>query len=391
MKKIVFASEFISPESNSTGYFWHSLIKRTAEESSDVVIISSQQVADIKNVNFAKVYCTEFKSSSIFMRVLSQLLLSAKIIIKIIKEINKGDVLVSGTNPALMLIFIPILKLFINFRWILLAHDVMPENLVPAGIVKSDSFFLAVLKKYFSFVYAAADHIVAIGHDMKELIENKANVSSIDVIQNWVNHDDIDVCEKNSTRIFKDLKISSDDFVFGFFGNIGRVQGVSNILQAANLLCNDHIKVLFIGAGAYKSSLIEHIKISTKGNVIYYGPLDQSKKSDGLAACDVALVTLADGMYGLGVPSKAYFSMAANKALLAVMDPGAEVSQMVSQHNIGWTCRPNDPQSLADLMNSIYLNRFDFGLSSPREILIKYYSEDVALSKFSKIIKKYLF
>ena|SRR5690554_3013844 len=92
-------------------------------------------------------------------------------------------------------------------------------------------------------------------------------------------------------------------------------------------------------------------------------------------------------MLGLGVPSKAYFSMAADKPILAVMDERAEVSIMVKEHNIGWICPAGNPQELAKYFDDIYLERNIYKVNSPRKILADFYSEEVALGKFINCIR----
>ena len=123
-------------------------------------------------------------------------------------------------------------------------------------------------------------------------------------------------------------------------------------------------------------------------NVFYYGALDQSQKSIGLNACDVALVTLAEGMLGLGVPSKSYFSMAANKPILAIMEYESEVSHMLRTHNIGWVVQPNNTRALTNKLDEIVQKNNVYGFNSPREVLKKYYAEPVAMQNILEIIRK---
>ena len=121
-------------------------------------------------------------------------------------------------------------------------------------------------------------------------------------------------------------------------------------------------------------------------NIKYLGPIKQADKSKGLNAGDIAIVTLADGMLGLGVPSKAYFSMAADKPVLAIMDERSEVSSMVKEHNIGWVVPPMNPELLAEKILEI-VSEWDVStLSSSRDVLIKYYSEPVAMEKIVEVL-----
>ena len=153
---------------------------------------------------------------------------------------------------------------------------------------------------------------------------------------------------------------------------------------------NPHLaKFIFIGDGAYASTLEERINKLKLENVYYWGGLDQKEKSMGLNACDVAIVTLTEGMLGLGVPSKSYFTMAADKPILAIMEEQAEVSTMVKQHNIGWTTPPGDIDALTKKLDDIATNFHQYTLNSPRDILIQNYAEPIAMQKILKIINEF--
>jgi glycosyltransferase involved in cell wall biosynthesis len=93
-------------------------------------------------------------------------------------------------------------------------------------------------------------------------------------------------------------------------------------------------------------------------------------------------------MLGLGVPSKSYFSMAANKPLLAIMDSESEVADMINTHHIGWVVPPNNEYLLAKQLDEIVLAKHQYSFNSSRKILNEFYSERVAMDKILKIIRK---
>ena len=115
------------------------------------------------------------------------------------------------------------------------------------------------------------------------------------------------------------------------------------------------ISFLFIGGGA-KVEMIKNFS-EQKENVIYVGFQERSMQKDFLNACDVAIVTLSDGMYGLGVPSKSYNIMAAGKPILYIGDEKSEIALCIKEYNIGWLVKPNDPYSLKNAIENIYYNR----------------------------------
>lgn len=387
MKKIFLISEYILPTQNTTGYLFHKLHKNLKQQYGDNLKILVKEDPVHKIEDAILVVDVNLNKKKLIQRLFFELIISFKFFSKILQNVGKGDVVFTGTTPILLLPIVYIAKKIKKFNWILLVHDVFPENLIAANVLKPNNFFYKILKFFFDKFYAAADKRIVIGKDMKELIDDKVERSDSIIIQNWIDHHDIEVQEKNN--ILNTLNWQSEQPIFYFFGNIGRVQGIHNILQALEILpIGKRPRVLFIGGGAYENELIDGINRINDENIKYIGSLDPSKKSEGLNAGDVAIVTLAEGMYGLGVPSKAYYSMAADKPLLAIMEAESEVSSMIKQHNIGWTVPTGDPQVLANLFLEISQNFNAKKLSSSRKVLIENYSEQIAMEKIVNIIEE---
>jgi glycosyltransferase involved in cell wall biosynthesis len=246
-----------------------------------------------------------------------------------------------------------------------------------------------LLRRYFNWIYRSADIVFVIGRDMKELIQNKiGQADGIHYIPNWVDQDDIKPSNRNDSEILKSLGWE-DKIVFQFFGNFGRVQGIDNLLAGIKLVKSPLAAFIFIGEGA-KVDLVKEFAASQPNNrVVYFGSLAQSNKMLGLAACDIALITLEKGMVGLGVPSKAYFSMAADRPLIAVMEPDAEIARMVKEHNIGWVCDPGNPTSLANLIDEICATSGVRQLANSRAVFESHYSEQIGLDRFVQKLLKF--
>lgn len=389
MKKIFLISEFILPTQNTTGYLFHKLHKNLKQQYGGNLKIIVKEDSLYKIEDAILVADVNLNKKKLVQRLFFELVISLKFLIKILKHVGKGEVVFTGTTPIFLLPVIYIAKKIKKFKWILLVHDVFPENLVAAKVLKPNNFFYKILKFLFDKFYAEADKRIVIGKDMKELIDEKVGISDSIIIQNWIDHYDIEVQGKRNNSILNKMGWEREQPVFYFFGNIGRVQGVKNIMQALELLLPDQRpKVLFIGGGAYENELKDQITHLNDKNIQYIGSLDPSKKSDGLNAGDIAIVTLAEGMYGLGVPSKAYYSMAADKPLLAIMEERTEVAEMIHKHSIGWTVTAGDPRALANLFLKISQNFNTNELSSPRKVLIENYSEEIAMKKIVKVIEE---
>lgn len=389
--KIYLITEYYHENQNTTGYLLGKLYKFLNTQSDiDLVLIAKKDGHCPQYGNAHYITAPQLNKISLFKRFLYEVIISIKFCFEILKNVRKGSTVFTGTTPIFLLMIIFFTKKIKNFKWILLVHDVFPENLIAANVLRNKSYFYKFLKYFFDKIYASADQVVVIGHDMKELVHSKTRLNNIHVVQNWIDYEDIEVQEKSENKILKELNWhNTDAVVFQFFGNIGRVQGVDVICKAIQKMQYPHLaKFIFIGDGAYVFALKEQINQLKLDNVCYWGGLDQKEKSVGLNACDVALVTLTEGMLGLGVPSKSYFTMAADKPILAIMEEQAEVSTMVKQHNIGWTIPPEDVEALAKKLDDIALNFDQYKLNSPRNVLIENYAESIAMQKILKIINE---
>jgi glycosyltransferase involved in cell wall biosynthesis len=200
-------------------------------------------------------------------------------------------------------------------------------------------------------------------------------------IPNWADELEVYPLSRSEAPFIETLGWK-DKVVFQFFGNIGRVQGIENILCAIELVENKRAAFLFIGDGVLVKNVEDFIHKNPGKNVSYAGKLPLKDKNLGLAACDVALITLEAGMLGLGVPSKAYFSLAADKPLLAVMDDDAEISRVIRELGVGWHCRPNDPLALAKMIEAVCNINLELLAGKSVVAFRENYSEKLALDKF---------
>lgn len=388
-KKLFLITEFYDSSQNTTGYLFGKLYNFLNEqEDIDLKLVTKKDNLLHNQPKALYVKGIKFDKKSLVSRSSYELFMGLSFFKNCAQYIKKDDIVFTGTTPILLLIIIHLLKKIIGFKWVLLVHDVFPENLVAAKIIKQNNLGYKLLKLVFDNVYASADNIIVIGRDMKNLVYDKTNHKNITVIPSWIDERDIDLQLKSDNSILTELGWQGNQkVVFQFFGNLGRVQGISNFMKAISLMKRvDDAQFIFIGDGVYVDELKSLISESNNENIIYYGPVSQDDKSIGLNACDISVVTLADGMLGLGVPSKAYYSMAADKLIFTIMDKNSETYQMVQENNIGWVVEGTSIKAIAEMLDKavddIRIKKFN----SPRKILIEKFSSEVAMNKILGII-----
>ena len=392
MSDVIIVSEFISKEQNSTGYYWSEIINKLAHDNFSLKVIyptDKNNSIVCEKFHAIPIKSSPFGKNSLVTRILGQVVLSIRFFSVLAKLVKKDNVVLSGTNPTLLLFILYILKKIFGFKWILLVHDVFPDNLIPAGILDSKKkISYRILNRIYKNIYSKADKLVVIGRDMRDIMGKKiARKDNIVLINNWADDNKFLPTKKLDFLSSKGFSFHGDSVVFQFFGNIGRLQGIDNLLQSIKLTENRNAVFLFFGDGAYLDMLTDFIGDNSNINIFYGGEVSKEDRNSCLASCDVAFVTLDSGMYGLGVPSKTYFSMCFDKPILAVMDANSEIARVVTEDKIGWYCEPKNPKELAHLIDKIAEGRWKGKIASSRKVLIQKYSQTQSLHMFSYVVR----
>lgn len=400
--KIWLISEYYYPVYQSTGYYITEIAEHLARSRNNVNVICtnagynaekglSREKREIRNnVTIHRVLTGDIDKNNFYLRAIRLLISSLKIFFKIWLSVRKGDEVLVVTNPAFIILAMPVMRKLKGIQYKILVHDIFPENLVAIGRVSAHSPFTKLLKKWFDFSYAQADVCIAIGRDMEKVLQSKTRtVEKTILITNWAETNLVKPASKEGTSIIQDLGLVNN-FIFQFAGNLGHSQGIKNLLDAIKLVGIKEIHFVFIGSGAQEYLIKEFIEDNPLHNVSLLGYRSRENQSDFLNACDVALVTLSAGMFGLGVPSKAYNIMAAGKPMLVIAEHNSEISLCVQEHQIGWVVPPDEPELLAQKIKEIY-SVYRNNLYQPndsRTVAEKEYSKEIVLEKFDSLFSK---
>ncbi len=381
IEKYFIALEYWEKDQNSTGYFWSEAINAMRSKGLNVGVIHPHPRSSVQDT---KPYA---RYQSVPLRTLKKFKLSASIAVSILLKAGKSDCVICGTNPELLLPLLVLFQKLKRYQLVALMHDIFPENALAAGVVQSESLIYRIVRGAFSWVYQQPDRMVVIGRDMKDFLEKEKRRSKPTVfIPNWVDHTDVTPMERRASAILNDLGWK-EKIVFLFFGNIGRLQGIKSLLMGIDQVDDSKAAFLFVGSGVQAPAVQEFCQTHPERAVKYFDKIPNATRSDVLAACDVALVSLSEDMYGLGVPSKAYFAMASDRPILAVVDEGSEIDRMITQEQIGWVCRSGDSEGFAQTVRKICDNGPNSISGNPRMALLEGYSKDISLDQFVNVVK----
>ena len=404
MKKLWVISEFYYPIVTSTGYYMTEIAEYLAAKGIEVHVICTNACYNEKlpqfdiakeeihnNVFIHRTLTGTIDKNNFFKRTIRLLISSFRLFFKIVHKVSRGDVILIVTNPAFLLLAMPFVKFLKRTRYVLLVHDIFPENVLSIGKIKQSSYGYRVLKKIFDWAYSKADTCISIGRDMTEVIQSKTeNSKSIVYIPNWADIVNVYPKAKEATCYYQQLNLE-DKFIFQFAGNLGQVQGLDNILATIGLVDNPALHFLFIGSGAKENLIREFANKAPLHNVTFLGFQERHLQNEFLNMCDVALISLSDEIYGLGVPSKSYNIMAAGKPILIIADKDSEISRCVKEYQIGWVVSPNNPLLLKSTFEEIYRCKdlSTIGARS-RKVAEEHFSKDVILEKYYRLLSAML-
>jgi glycosyltransferase involved in cell wall biosynthesis len=122
--------------------------------------------------------------------------------------------------------------------------------------------------------------------------------------------------------------------------------------------------------------------------ITYAGFIVAEDKNKFINACDVAIISLLDGMTGLNFPSKTYNIMASGHPILFVGREDSELANMIKTFNIGWVCASSDSDMFQKIINEILNNPSEIILKggNARAIAEKYFAKEDILKQYYESI-----
>lgn len=392
-KKVLIVTEYFYPRNRPDSYLITEISRAINEATlGNIKIICNSELKMDKELDFVeekiiRLHENRLNNDKLFFRMIKFIISTIQLSFTTFKSLKSGDELFTVTNPAFLLVVFALFKRIKKFHYTLLVYDVFPENLIAVGLVKPNSMLYKITKKIFDWAYSQTDLLVVIGRDMQELIANKThNKVPLKLISNWCDVETVIPSPKSNNTIIQKFNLE-EKIVFSFTGNFGRAQGIERLLKIASLVSNSDFKLLFIGDGAMRPLIEQYIKENPNGNVLYAGVYPSSEQNIFLNACDVALISLDNNMYGLGVPSKSYYNMAARKPLLFIGHQDSEIAQVITENQIGWCCYSADNKDIATTIDRICAQKDDFITlgDKSRQIVTEKFSKPVVLEKYKKL------
>lgn len=394
MRKIYLLSELFYPNKTSTAYIMTEIAKSLAIKNdvtvicSDIVYDSNYDVGDeaidLKNVKLLRTKSSNVNKNKPSSRLKGSLVTALAFGNNVVKNVKSNDIVFAVTNPFLLVLTLAIIRVFKKFEYILLVHDVFPENAVSAGMANQHGLLYKISKTIYDWSYAKADRLVVLGRDMKEVVEQKiSNKKPVIVVENWFDEDLIYIPELDKNNYLK--KNIDNKIIIGFAGNIGRVQNLHRFIEIFAKCKNNNLELVIVGGGALLNEVNGIVQQNSLENVLLLGPKPRSEQSEFLNCFDIGLITLSPGMFGLGVPSKTYNLISLGKPILFIGDKNSEVDQMISGNELGSSFDWTEEDKILEYLNNLKKPSIEL-VRHVQDFAKMNYSNARILSKMEKVI-----
>ena len=221
-------------------------------------------------------------------------------------------------------------------------QDVFPDVAVETGTITSPRVIEAA-QRLERFVYDRADLVTVLSEEMQRNVESKTS-SPTEIIPNFVDTFSFVPADRiNSYRREFDL---ADKRVVMYCGNVGFSQSIELLADAARDMADLEDVVFVVNGGGSAIDLVRERGAGLDNfRIIPYQPVD--RVPEVLAAADLHVIPLRKGLAWSSVPSKLYKILACERPVVASVDEGTEVGNVVVEAGAGLSVPPDEPAPFA--------------------------------------------
>lgn len=350
--KIVVASQHYPPDPSTTAAIMAKIACRLAEEH-EVVVLSgspgalpaSQTGTDTPRVIVVKNRMAG--KAALVRRGLSELLFVLRIFFALLRQLRRADVVLTVTAPFILPYAVAAAAWLKGARSALIMHDLFPDVLVMAGLLKPHSIVAGAMRAANSLMFRALNAVITIGRDAERPLLSYSGMtrSKIRFIPNWATLAPA-VRPITSGNPFR--KTLAARFIVGLSGNLGFTHDPEIVFEAARLLSDEvDIHFLLSGWGIGFERLKQLQADANLPNVSFVARVEDAELEAFLAAADIWIIPYRKDVAGVSVPSRFYNLLAVGRPVVLVSEPQAEAALTVVENGLGWVVTPGRADQLA--------------------------------------------
>jgi colanic acid biosynthesis glycosyl transferase WcaI len=350
--KIVVVSQHYPPDPSTTAAIMSAIANHLARDAPILVLSGTAGSASGKSDRPGSPAVIEIRNwmpgkAALIRRATAEILFAVRIFLALSKRLQRGDVAITVTAPFMLPYAVVAAARLKRARSALIMHDLFPDVLVMAGLLKPASVLTRAIRAGNALMFRGLDAVITIGRDTEQLLSRYRGVTpdKIRFIPNW------------TTLAPRVRPIASDNpyrrqhagrFMVGLSGNLGFTHDPVIVFEAARLLRDDpNIHFLLSGWGIGFERLKAMQSEAGLPNVSLVDRVPDENLEAFLSAADVWLIPYRKNVAGVSTPSRFYNLLAVGRPVLIVSEPDAEAALTVTEHDVGWVVAPGDAGELA--------------------------------------------
>lgn len=244
-----------------------------------------------------------------------------------------------STSPVLMSLPAALLRCFFPQKFVIYVLDIWPACLSAMNVSENSPLY-RFMRSVSRWIYAKADLLLYSSKRFQSYLSevHGLNVSDEQYLPQFA--DDIFEMELPP-------KEPGEIKQLVFAGNIGKVQAVEVLIQAAALLRSEPVHWHFVGDGSNEEACRALARREgLEENITFYGRRPLSDMPDFYAMADAMLVSMrSDPRVNDTLPGKVQSYMAAGKPILGSI--AGEAAYVIEQAGCGYCAQPDDPAAFA--------------------------------------------
>jgi colanic acid biosynthesis glycosyl transferase WcaI len=392
--KIVVASQHYPPDQSTTAAIMSAIASHLARDVPVLVLSGSAGSASGKPDRSGQPQVVEIrngmpKKSALIRRAMAEILFAVRVFLALLRRLQPGDMALTVTAPFMLAYAVVAAARLKGARSALIIHDLYPDVLVMAGVLKPASVVTKAIHAANALMLRRLDAIVTIGRDTEPLLLRYRGVTrdKIRFIPNWATLAPgvRPVAPDNPFR-----RPHAARFMVGLSGNLGFTHDPVLVFEAARLLRDDAgIHFLLSGWGIGFERLKQMQVEADLPNVTLVDRVADENLETLLSAADVWLIPYRKNVAGISIPSRFYNLLAVGRPVLIVSEPDAEAALTVTEHDVGWVVTPGDANELAKTIRLAALSKDPMRAERAAAIARRYNFDD-AMAGYSALALKLL-
>ena len=233
----------------------------------------------------------------------------------------------------------------------LIIRDIFPEWALDLGLMRPGlayAFFKLIARRQ----YEAADIIGVQSPGNLSYFEawrQERDGRQLEVLQNWLSPP----AKSNCPIRIEDTPIAGRK-IFVYAGNMGVAQGLDIIIDLADRVRHrPDIGFLFVGRGSEARSLQDRGRELNSDNVVFRSEIDPDAIPGLYAQCAVGIVALDKRHKSHNIPGKFLTYMQNGLPVLAILNRGNDLAELIREEGVGEVCETHDLQDLEFLTDAL--------------------------------------